>query len=325
MFLHILRVRPMMTIGAVMALSTSIVACSAPEADQEFDAGTSQEQLQAGPRSNEPPGIPSFHVAPHARQADTPDARARLANGYHYAQGQFDDATYYGIYTYIDSNWTYASMSIWGSDGSSMSSGMDVSATGETWLQTGSYYVDVDGTAKGDYATTFIDGDGAGTLYLTDFESSADRASYRSTIDHSNTGASPDCLYDSFWESAASESTQECSRDDGSKWSCHYTYVYTPKEDGFGQIVSVEYRSEQQCLDSRFPDRAPAYHYQDVMTWDYVSGEYSDMAVLSCYEDDGTRRQFSYSYSAGVGTWFDENGAVAPLGPTCGWNVGNAL
>ena len=110
MFHHILRVRPMMTIGAVMALSTGIVACDAPDASDAPETEVSGDQASAEQIRNEPPGLPSFHVAPHARNAKSPEAKARLASGYHYAQGQFDEATYYGIYTNIDARWTYASM-----------------------------------------------------------------------------------------------------------------------------------------------------------------------------------------------------------------------
>ncbi len=306
---------------SALALCAGLGGCE-PSAQTEAGA-TKAPVVQEMPEIQMPGDLvmPQFLKPPHT-WGKSPEALAKIASGYRYAQGKFDEDVYYGIYSYVDDNWSYVSTSIWDNSSNSLSNGMDTSVDGETWLQSGSYYIDTDGIAYGDYATSYVDADGIATQYLTDFESSASSASYRSTIDHSNTQASPDCLYLSDWMSDHSSSYQSCSRDDGSSWYCDYTYSYEPTYDADGVVIEVLYRSTQTCDDSATAP-SPDYQYEDVMTWNYQTGAYSDSAQMSCFEDSGAARTFTYQYANGVGGWFDEDNNPVDA-PTCGWNQGGS-
>ncbi len=314
----------------ITALAASVSSLALCAALAGCDPGAQTEMSNKGETAAQPmpevqmPGdlvMPQFLKPPHT-WGKSPDALAKISSGYRYAQGMFDESVYYGIYSYVDESWSYVSTSIWDNSSNSMSNGMDISADGETWLQSGSYYIDIDGVAYGDYATSYVDRDGIGTQYLTDFESSANAASYRSTIDMSNTQASPDCLYLSDWMSDHSSSHQSCTRDDGTFWSCDYSYSYEPSYDADGVVVEVVYRSTQVCDDSA-TSASPDYQYEDVMTWNYQTGAYSDSAQMSCFEDSGAARTFSYEYSDGSGGWFDESSNPIDA-PTCGWSQGGS-
>lgn len=304
-----------------MALGAFLVGCE-PTAPQEM-ATQSNPSVEALPEVQMPGDLvmPQFLKPPHT-WGKSPEALAKIASGYRYAQGMFDDDVYYGIYSYVDDNWSYVSTSIWDNNSNSMSNGMDVSSTGETWLQSGSYFIDVDGIAYGDYATSYTDADGIGTQYLTDFQSSADSASYRSTIDHSNTKASPDCLYLSDWMADQSTSHQSCVRDDDTFWSCDYNYRYIPTYDPDGVVTEVQYVSSQLCDDSATSE-SPDYRYDDTMTWNYQTGVYTDSATMHCFEEGGVARTFTYEYADGSGGWFDENHEPIDA-PTCGWSQGGS-
>lgn len=301
---------------SVFALVAGLYGCA--ETNQtELTGSAGPAFVQPAELSNQ--GMPDFLKPPHSRVTD-PAALQKIATGYRYAQGQFDSSTFYGIYSYVDDEWSYISTSIWDNSSNSMSNGMDISAAGDTWLQSGSYFIDATGVAFGDYATSYVGADGIGTQYLTDFESSASRAHYLSTIDHSNTAASPDCLYVSDWESNFSSSSQSCTRDDASFWSCDYSYNYEPHVDEDGVIVDVLYTSTQSCDDS-LTAVTPDYEYVDEMVWNYLTGAYSDHAKMNCVQDDGTAREFTYIYSDGSGGWYDE-GMQPVAAPTCGWSQG---
>jgi len=266
----------------------------------------------------EPPGLPYFHQAPHARDNGN-TSTARLADGYHYAQGELADGLSYSISTYIGGDWTYSATSLWGDDGSAVSSGTDMGVGGEIWNQTGSYQVMSDGTTTGSYFTCFLDVDQTGELYLTEYTAGPEGSSYRSTIDYSDTSASPDCDYLSEWKENLSSTWQMCTREDASWWSCSTSYTSEAQLDARGDTTAMEYLSEQLCDDSRTPFN-PDYVYTDEMVWDYASGSYVDVASLTCYETSETRRSFTYVYENGTGTWFDEDGR-AVSGPTCGWSA----
>lgn len=315
---------------SLCAMTVGLVACGAPQGADDGSSVEAAPQQAAASMSapKELPGMPEFLKPPHERNSEeknTASTANRVSSGYHYAQGQFDDSTFYGVYTYIDDSWTYMSTSIWSSDSSSMSSGMDISSSGDTWLQSGNYYVSGTGSARGDYATTYAGAGGNSTVYLTDFSSDANSSHYVSSIDYSNTSASPDCSYVSDWSADKSGSSQSCVRPNGSSWGCDYDYSYTPVTDVNGDTVSVQYTSTQICRDSATGHNTqadPAYSYSDSSIWDYASSSYEDHATMMCYESNGSQRTFYYDYVNNVGSWTDDNGQPVQS-PTCGWEQDN--
>lgn len=287
------------TLTAISALSMGLVACGNAEVT-ELSPEAGAQAVEQAPAELSLTGAPSFMVPPHARTST--ESAARMTNGYHYAFGQLDETTSYGLYTYLDVAFQYVSTSIWGANGDSISQSVDVGSDGSQWIQNGFYEYDmVKNISSGEYTTTSIDANHRSTLYLTNFQSSAEESSYLSIIDKSDTPVLPDTEYFSHWTPASSYSRQTENRADGSAAICESVYN-NGTTDAQG---AYRYTSQQACDDTRTENHKPDFAYDSEMSWNPVTGEYSSSGRVICYDANDAERTLLFTNLDG---WEDEGG-----------------
>lgn len=287
------------SLTAISALSLGFVACGSTE-PTELSPEANAQAVQQAPADLSLTGAPSFMVPPHARSQA--EGAARMTNGYHYAFGQLDETTSYGLYTYLDVTFQYVSTSIWGANGDSISQSVDASVDGSQWIQNGFYEYDMEKSiSSGEYTTTAIDANHRSTLYLTNFSSTPEESSYLSIVDRSDTPVLPDTEYFSHWTPAGSYSRQTENRADGSAAICESEYD-NGTTDAQGDY---RYSSTQICDDTRTENHKPDFTYTSEMSWNPVTSEYSSNGRVLCYDANDTARTLLFTNLDG---WEDENG-----------------
>jgi hypothetical protein len=294
----------LMAVATFGALSMGLVACA--EQPAELNPGQGAQNVSSVPAEFSLTGAPGFLLPPHAR-TDNPMAPAKLPNGSYGVYGQINEDASYGLYSYFSDDYRYVSVSIWGTDGSSVSQSMDIAADGSQWVQTGSYEVLPESRYQGSYTTTQLNASGLATVYLTDFESGPDSSSYNSIVDKGNTAISPDSEYLSQWSPAGSYMLQIDHRLDGSFLQCESEYTY-----GNASANSViEYRSTTACNDSALGDDED-YRAVSLSTWDPVTYVYTSSTTVICLGLDGQDHTLVYDANTG---WQDQGGGNAINSP----------
>lgn len=294
----------LMAVATLGALSMGLVACA--EQPAELNPGQGAQNISSVPAEFSLNGAPSFLLPPHAR-TENPMAAPKLPNGSYGVYGQINEDASYGLYSYFDDNYRYVSVSIWGTDGSSVSQSMDISADGSQWVQTGSYEVLPESRYQGSYTTTQLNANGVAMVYLTDFESGPDSASYNSIVDKGDTAISPDSEYLSQWSPAGSYMLQIEHRVDGSFLQCESDYTYSTSSAN----SVTEYRSSTACNDSALGDDED-FKSVSISSWDPNTYIYTSSTTVICLGGDGADHTLVYDSNTGWQDQADGNAINSP-------------